>query len=168
MMRGSPGAGHSGFTLPELVMVIVIMGILAVVAVPRFFDRGVYDEQGFFTAALSAVRYAQKLAMASGCDVQVTFTAGAYALDRRDVGCDRNDCTDCDFDTRVTLPGLGGASQGQAPPGVTIAPATALYFDKIGRPRDPVGDNLLAGNTDISVGSRQMRIASETGFIYKP
>lgn len=159
---------HSGFTLPELIMVIVVMGILAVMAVPRFFDRDVYDEQGFFTEAMSAVRYAHKLAMASGCDVQVRFTAAAYELARRDAGCDRNDCTDCDFDTRIVLPGLAGASQGQAPSGVAIAPATALYFDKIGRPRNSVGDNLLTGNTDISVGSRQMRIVPETGFAYQP
>ena len=52
-------------------MVIVITGILAAVVGPRFFDRQVFDERLFFEESLSAARYAQKLAVASGCPVRV-------------------------------------------------------------------------------------------------
>lgn len=69
-----------GFTLIELIMVIVITGILAAVVGPRFFDRQVFDERLFFEESLSAVRYAQKLAVASGCLTQVSLDAGGYRV----------------------------------------------------------------------------------------
>ena len=34
-----------GFTIVELIMVIVILGIISAVAVPRYFDRKVFDER---------------------------------------------------------------------------------------------------------------------------
>lgn len=38
-------AMQRGFTMVELIMVIVILGILAAVVGPRFFDRQVFDER---------------------------------------------------------------------------------------------------------------------------
>jgi MSHA pilin protein MshC len=47
-------SGEDGFTLVELIVVMIVVGILAVAAMPRFFDN-VFDERGFHDAAKSAV-----------------------------------------------------------------------------------------------------------------
>ena len=64
-----------GFTIVELIMVIVILGIISAVALPRFFDRKNFDERFYFEEALSTVRYGQKLAVASGCPIAFQIDA---------------------------------------------------------------------------------------------
>ncbi|MDO8412594.1 MAG: type II secretion system protein [Gallionellaceae bacterium] len=67
--------GVRGFTLVELITIIVILGILAVAAAPRFFDRSVFDSRGFYDQVIATVRYAQKTAIAKHRFVCVTFPA---------------------------------------------------------------------------------------------
>lgn len=70
----------SGFTLVELVTGIVILGILAAVVIPRWFSRIQFEERGYFDQLLQASRYAQKLAIASGCEVRITINASDFNL----------------------------------------------------------------------------------------
>ena len=72
-------AAERGFTLVELVIIMVIVGILAVAAMPRFADRGDFDARGFYDGTLSALRYAQKSAIAQRRNVCVAFSAAGVS-----------------------------------------------------------------------------------------
>lgn len=66
-----------GFTIVELVVTLVVVGILAVTVLPRFANRTDFDARGFFDATASILRYAQKSAVAQRRTVCVNFGAGS-------------------------------------------------------------------------------------------
>ena len=61
--RGA-GSCQRGFTLIELIMVIVMLGVLAIFATPRMLNTGDFKARGFHDETLSLLRYAQKTAIA--------------------------------------------------------------------------------------------------------
>ena len=77
-----------GFTLVELVMVIIILGILAVVALPRLNVSG-YRELEFHDRVVGALRFAQKSAVSHRRPVRVSFPDNAYTL-ALEIDTDRN------------------------------------------------------------------------------
>lgn len=70
----------SGFTLVELVMTLIIVGILAVVVLPRFADKSLFEARGFRDETLSLLRYAQKSAVAQRRTVCVAVNATGVTL----------------------------------------------------------------------------------------
>jgi len=152
MNRGHLANHHQkGFTLVELVVVLIIIGIISAIALPRFFDAQRFDDRGFYTEVINAVRYAQQHAVATNCDVQVTLTANGYSLERR-----TNNCTG-GFTAPVLSPASPGTNFTGNKPGVNIAPVMTFSFSPLGVPS--------VGNTDISVSSNSFRINGVTGYI---
>ena len=78
-MRINSRISH-GFTLVELVLTIVLLGIISFVALPKFFDQATFDERFYYDDLLAASRYASKLAIGSGCAVRLSISASGYAL----------------------------------------------------------------------------------------
>lgn len=77
------GAGRSrtgGFTLVELITVMVVMGILSAVAVSRFFDNSVFEAREFADQTRALIRYGQKLAIAQNRPVYVISNGNSFAL----------------------------------------------------------------------------------------
>ncbi len=54
---------HSGFTTVELIVVLVLLGVLAAYAAPKFSGRGGYSELTAQQDLKQSIRFAQQLAM---------------------------------------------------------------------------------------------------------
>lgn len=150
-----------GFSMVELVTVIVIVGILAAVAVPRMVSQGSFASRGFFDQAMSTLRYAQKAAISQHQFVCITFTANSMSLGTGN--------------TAACGTPLSGPDGGPAPYTVTntasatfaATPAT-LVFDALGRPMDAAGV-LLAANRVINVTgyAAPITVERETGYVHQ-
>ena len=69
-----------GFTLTELVMVLVIAGVLAAVAIPYLSDRLTFSTRGFADEARAALQYAQKVAVAQRRNVCAIVAINSLSL----------------------------------------------------------------------------------------
>lgn len=146
-----------GFTLVELVVTLVIIGALAAVGAPIFFSADTFRQRGFFNETLSAVRYAQKLAVASGCTVSVNIMAGGFSVNRAASNTPPGTCNAGPYDTPVSDPSSPGQSLARtAPGGVALTPATIVFA--------PLG-NATSGDVTITVGGSQFRVWGATGFV---
>jgi len=79
-------AKTQGFTLVELIMTIIIIGVLAVAVAPRFFSLDTYQERFYTEDLLAALRYARRSAEASNCPVRVRLLTNGFDL-TQDVNC---------------------------------------------------------------------------------
>ncbi|MGB5344913.1 MAG: GspH/FimT family pseudopilin, partial [Woeseia sp.] len=123
---------QAGLTIVELILVIVILGVLGALAGPRFFSDRSFAERAYAEELASALRYAQKVAVGSGCLVRVQISATSYSLAQQAPQAGHCNPADASFPVAVSL-SSGQAASGSAPAGVTVTPAGAIVFDALGR-----------------------------------
>lgn len=116
---------HQGFTLIELITVLVLMSVLGAYALPRMTDTGVQQVQTGRDDIVAALFSAQQLAMVRSSDIQLSTTATQV-----DIRLDTNG-------NGIFLPAesvmVGGVQYPVTLPfGVTVDVAT-FDFDRLGR-----------------------------------
>lgn len=148
---------QAGFTMVELVMAMVIAGIIAVVAIPRFFDSSIFQSRGFADQVQASLRYAQKVAIAQRRNVCTVFTSGSLTLSIASASGAASPCN-----TSLASPTGEASYVISAPAGITFTPVPADFgFDALGRPS--TGQSItVAGAADPIV------VEAETGYVHAP
>lgn len=177
-LRSGAAAHARGFTLIELIMVIVLLGVLSVVAIPRMFDKSAFDARGFHDETLSILRYAHKAAIAQRRTVCVTFSTSPP--DRVTLSIAAEPAV-----PMCTLP-LAGPNKNDAGTGYIEAKSGVAYsstppnfgFNGLGQPvvtSGPTAGALLVvkpdGKPPIEIqvvnASKAIRVEAETGYVHE-
>lgn len=136
-------------------MVIVITGILAVVALPRFAGRLMFDTRTFADEVRSALQYAQSVAVAQRRNACATVAAGSLTLTQG-----------ASFGAACTVPVVNPSTMApfvlSTPSGVSLslaAGANPIAFDALGR--------TASGWTVAVAGDQtiQVVVEQETGYV---
>src|SRR5437773_9750343 len=146
-------ARRRGFTLPELVMTIVIIGILIAVTAPRFVSWKGFASRGSYDEAQAVVRFAQKTAVAWRRPIYVCVSATVISA------TSNSDCTTAPVKHPIT----GLDLKSTATDGVTLSPVGSFSFDGLGRPIPNAAVTITLTITDDP--ARQIVVASETGYV---
>ena len=156
-----------GFTLVELIVVLILVGVLAVIAIPRFTGVASFNTTGFTDRVMASLRYAQKQAIAKRRNVCVAFTATTVSFTFASTAGSVSACN-------TNLTGPAGQNPFSIAPEnqsvVTFAAVPAgLTFDALGRPIVTATGLPLAAAQVITVSgdiSRAFSVEPETGYVH--
>ena len=165
--RGAGGICR-GFTLIELIMVMVIAGVLAVVAVPRMFNATEFQSRGLSDQVQASLRYAQKIAIAQHRFVCATFTANSLSLT---IGS----ANTCGAPVAALSSNTDALKNGNyvlnAPSSISFAATPAAFsFNALGQPRTASLPDAAIGAATVNVAgdvTRTITVEAETGYVHQ-
>lgn len=154
-------AGQRGFTIIEVVAVLVIIAVIVAVAIERIFDQTPAELGGMEASVRSHLRYARTRSMNSDeiFGVQLISTT-TYAIFRNGNAA-----------TRVVLPGQPSTGIITLEDGATFTTgASIISFDQWGRPcSDAAGTTLRTTNTTVTLSylgqTASIVVVRNTGYL---
>jgi prepilin-type N-terminal cleavage/methylation domain-containing protein len=152
-------AGRRGHTLPELIAVLVLIGVLAVVALPKFDGALGFRDEAWRDALLDALREAHQTAVAHRRLVCVSVSSSSVSLSIAAA----NPAGSCGS----ALPGPDGQANFASGSGAatSLSPAGTLYFQPSGRVTTDAAGN-TAGQWTLSIaGLSPITLLGETGHV---
>jgi MSHA pilin protein MshC len=130
---------------------MVIIGILAVSALPRFFERNTFDSRGYYDQVISTLRFAQKTAIAQRRFVCVAFAANSITLTTGATPA---------CGTNLTSPAGASPYIVTAPTAdVTLSGGTPFNFDALGKAS-------AAQSITVSGYGTAITVEAETGYVH--
>src|SRR5262249_54037620 len=150
-----------GFTITELIVSIILVGLVAAIAVPRFIGTSGFQSRGFFDQATETVRFAQKTSIAWRKEIFVCVTASTIAASLAS-GCA----------TPINNPSTGAPLiTPAAPSGVTLAGASFSFLPPAatqagGQPSTGAQVVITVNSTIAGDPARQIVIERETGYVH--
>jgi MSHA pilin protein MshC len=139
-----------GYSLIELVVTLVIMGVLTAIAIP-YFNQPEIDVTWFTEQSKAAVRYAQRQAVAQRRSVFVRITSATTLVLCYD---DSDACA-----SAVQQAPTGAAYALTAPSGVNFSPSPHSFsFNGLGQPSPISGSS-------FSVSGKTVAVTAETGYV---
>ena len=147
-----------GFTIVELVAVLVIVGIIAAISAPRFVGVDAFDARGSYGTLTSALRYAQKTAIAQRRTVYANVNTSARTVC---LGYTSN-CSSAVIDP-ATQAGYAKTLSSN----VTITASTStIGFDGLGRPVPNSAATFTIQNAIVPAEStRTITVEQDTGYV---
>jgi len=146
----------AGFSLFEFVIVIILLGIMSVFAFSSLFDQDEFAARGFFDDTVNAVRFAQKLAISTGCEVEVVISASGYQLSQ--IG--PPDCTTGTF-VPVKNPANRANDYENISSGFSLSPTPSITFSARGIPLSGSDVTITVSGTSYS-----FTVDGQTGLVW--
>jgi MSHA pilin protein MshC len=149
-----------GFTLPELIAVLLLIGILAATAVPKLQGALSFRDDGWRDQVVAALHYAHKVSVGHRRLVCASVGAAGVTLSI----ASNNPATACN----TALPGLDGgalAADSKGGAAASVSPGGTLFFQPSGRVSSDGAGSSAATRTIMIAGQTPIVLVGETGHV---
>ena len=150
---------NRGFTIIELVTVMVIVGVLAITVMPSFSAGTGFQAVTFNEQLRAALRLAQKTAVSHRRLVCATLASTSVTL----YIAGTNPAVACGT---TTIAGNTGSSTYATSSSATLSPTTTLYFQPAGTISTDLAGSSTANLSITVTGMPAITVQGATGYVY--